>query len=219
MIAKGEALSAADPLVALVADQGVASHPYLRDPSAFNGADATRNLADAVHFLCVLHGRHPGMIDHAVEATACELSRHWLAVAAPAFSVERLYLTQLSVAAGPVPSTPGSAISEAAVTGQCHALRMLAQSERHGCPLGASIALVLDWRAIRPLLDHAATRLSVPSVSCRLPDAAAVALVAAELSDGPSVQRALRFGAEQVLVQHRGLFDLLEARRSARVDG
>lgn len=216
--AQGRAGESTDAVVALVASDGCASHPYLRDDSAFTGGEATRNLADAVHFLCILHGRHPGLIDHAVDATACGVSQRWLNVAAPAFSTERLYLTQLAVAAGPVPSTPGSAISEAAVTGQYHALNMLARSERRGCPLGAAVALVLDWGAIRPLLDHAAAKLSVPAVPPRLPDAPAIADVLAEVAGEPAVQRAAMFGAEQVLVQHRGLFDLLEARRSARRD-
>lgn len=211
--------SAADALLGLIADEGVASHPYLRDRAAFDGPEATRNLADAVHFLCVLHGRHPGLIDHAAESTTCAISQRWLAEAAQAFGNERLYVTRLAVAAGPVPSTPGSADSEAAVGGQCHALQMLARSERRGCPLGAAIALVGDWMAFRPLLDHAARRLGVEVPVCRLPGEAEVAAVIEKVAAEPAVCRAMGFGASQVLVQHRGLFDLLEARHSARQDG
>lgn len=212
-------VSAADALLGLIADDGVASHPYLRDRAAFEGPEATRNLADTVHFLCVLHGRHPGLIDHAAESTACASSQGWLGEVAQAFSNERLYVTRLAVAVGPVPSTPGSADSEAAVSGQCHALLMLARSERRGCPLGAAVALVGDWLAFRPLLDHAARRLGVEVPMCRLPDEADVAAVIDDAAAEPAVRRALSFGASQVLVQHRALFDLLEARHSARQDG
>ncbi|MGZ8285400.1 MAG: DUF6975 family protein [Allosphingosinicella sp.] len=35
----------------------------------------------------------------------------------------------------------------------------------------------------------------------------------------PQVQRALLFGAQQILVQHHGLWDLLEARQQSRGAG
>lgn len=220
IFARGEpGLSAADALLRLIADDGVASHPLLREAGVWSGPDGTRNLADAVYFLCILHGRYPGLIDHAAELTACPVSQRWLGQVAPAFAAERLYVTRLAVAAGPVPSTPGSAGSEAAVAGQCHALQMLARSERRGCPLGAAVALVVDWLAFRPLLDHAAQRLGVEILDCRLPERANVAAVIEEVAADAAARRALNFGASQVLVQHRGLLDLLEARQSARSDG
>jgi hypothetical protein len=37
-------------------------------------------------------------------------------------------------------------------------------------------------------------------------------------SDNPASERALAFGGEQMLLQHRALFDLLEARAEARSD-
>lgn len=206
----------ADALLALIAADGAAGHALLRNAHAFSGPDGMRNLADAVHFLCILHGRHPGLIDHAAEVTACAASRTWLGEAAPAFVAERVYLTRLAVAAGPVPSTPGSAESEAAVAGQSHALRMLSRSERRGCPLGAAVAVTVDWWALRPLLDHAAGRLSVDVQTCRLPDRTSVAVVVDAVADEMPVRRALGFGVDQVLVQHRGLLNLLEARQIAR---
>lgn len=206
----------AEALLALIAADGAAGHAVLRNAHAFSGAEGTRNLADAVHFLCILHGRHPGLIDHAAQVTACAASQDWLGEAAPAFVAERAYLTRLAVAAGPVPSTPGSAESEAAVAGQYHALQMLSRSERRGCPLGAAVAVVVDWWALRPLLDHAAGRLSVDVQTCRLPDRTSVAVVVDAVADEMPVRRALGFGVDQVLVQHRGLLDLLEARQIAR---
>lgn len=217
--AKGQAdMPAAEALFALIAADGVGAHPYLRDDAAFSGPDATRNLADVVHHLCILHGRHPGLIDHAAESTACAAAQRWLTGVAPAFTAERLYVTRLAVAVGPVPSTPGAAEAEAAVGCQCHALQMLARSERRGCPFGAAVALVADWKAFRPLLDHAARRLGVEVLPCRLPERDAIAAAIAQVAVELPVRRAMNFGASQVLVQHRGLFDLLEARQSARRD-
>lgn len=214
--------------------RGIGSHAYLREglrsgasfagAASSAGAGATRDLADAVHFLCQLHGRHPGVVEQAADAAGCEvsdgcdMSARWLRGVVPAFAAERLYVTRLAVAAGPVPSTPGSAISEAAVAGQRHAMDMLARSERRGCPMGAAVALVLDWRALRPLLDRAAARLGVEPTPCALPDARAVFAAVDEVATDPAVRRALNFGWSQVVAQHRGLFDLLEARQSARRD-
>ena len=73
------------------------------------------NLADVVHFLCALHGRHPGIVDLAAARIVDPAGRAWLASAAEAAAAERLYLTRLAVAAGPVPSTPGGGGSEAAI--------------------------------------------------------------------------------------------------------
>src|SRR3546814_18476999 len=78
----------------------------------------------------MLHGRHPGVIDHAAMRTAHNDARGWLIQAADGFADERTYLTQIAVAAGPVPSTPGQSDSEAAMLSQRHALAMLAQSAR-----------------------------------------------------------------------------------------
>lgn len=216
-IAKAQA-TPGSTLLARIASDGSAAHPYLRDEAVFGAGDATRNLADAVHHLCILHGRHPGLIDYAADATACGTSRRWLHAVAPAFACERLYVTRLAVAAGPVPSTPGSAESEAAVSGQRHALQMLARSERNGCSLGAAMALIADWHAIRPLLDRAALRFGIDPEPCGLPDAQAIELVIDDVAGADAMQRALGFGVEQVLVQHRGLLDLLDARQSARRD-
>jgi hypothetical protein len=38
-----------------------------------------------------------------------------------------------------------------------------------------------------------------------------------EAAGTPAIERAILFGAQQLLVQHRGLWDLLEARAEARV--
>jgi hypothetical protein len=94
----------------------------------------------------------------------------------------------------------------------------LAMSERRGCALGAATALVGDWRPVRRLLDRAAVRVSLDSPISSLPDEASVMVVIGQVSDDAVTERALRFGSEQLLLQHRAVFDLLEARAGARGD-
>ncbi|QNQ11518.1 DUF6975 family protein [Sphingomonas alpina] len=202
-------------IIASLADaDGSATHPMPR--TLGNRHVAVRDFADCVHALCALHGRHPGVIDLAADRNVQPLAQDWLIEAAEGFAVERTYLATLTAAAGPLPSTPGQAESEAAVIGQRHALEMLAQSDRAGCATGAAIALVLDWATIRMTLDAAANRFGVTPPASALPIEAEIATVAASLGDTPGVERAMAFGAQQLLAQHRGLWDLLEARASAR---
>jgi len=204
-------------LSALARHEGSASHSYpIMKLSA--GAAVARDLADAVHYLCTLHGRQPGVIDLAATRPASPRVNDWAGAAVAGFARERAYLTRVVVAAGPLPSTPGQAESEAAVIGQRHALEMLARSDRAGCALGAAMALVLDWRAIRSVLDAAAKRFSVDAPVCLLPNADETGEAAAALVDHPRVERALMFGAQQILIQQRGLWDLLESRQQARKD-
>lgn len=210
--------AATDILSQLVVAEGTGSHLYAASVELLTGKFATRNLADTVHYLCTLHGRHPGVVDHAATRTAHDAARQWLLQTVDGFAVERGYLTKLAVAAGPLPSTPGQAESEAAVIGQRHALEMLAQSDRDGCAIGAAIALTLDWGAIRSLLNVAADRLSVAMPACTLPSPEASHALIAALSESPAVERAMGFGGAQLIGQHRGLWDLLEARQLARTD-
>jgi hypothetical protein len=207
-----------DKLLACIASQGSGAHPYSSSDALVKGADAWRNLADAVHFLCVLHGRQPGVIDHAAARAVDAPVRHWFAAATPAFASERAFLAKLAVAAGPLPSTAGAGDNQAAALGQRHAIEMLAQSERHGCALGAALALALDWEAIRTVLDIAATRFGVDVPLHRLKELPTTRALADE-APSAAVERALLFGAEQIAIQHFGLWDLLEARQQARAAG
>jgi hypothetical protein len=202
-------------LLASVAE-GSASHPYVSSEALLQGADSARNLADMIHLICTLHGRYPGVIDHAASRVAMPCARSWLATATHIFAGERAYLARLAVAAGPVPSTPGAADSDTVVRAQRHAIETLAQSEREGCAVGAAMAVMLDWAAIRGALDSAARRLGVEPPHFAAADPAPVAAVCEDLADRPGIQRALQFGAQQILIQHRGLWDLLEARQQAR---
>jgi hypothetical protein len=206
-------------LLARLAEHGSAAHPYAAAPAWTRAPGASRDLADLIHYLCVLHGRYPGLVDHAAARVVEPEARAWLTSATYAFAGERAYLARLAVAAGPVPSTPGSGGSDAAVLGQRHAMETLALSERRGCALGAAMALVLDWAAIRLSLDSAAARFGVDPPAYSAADRPAIAAVADLYAASAPVQRALLFGAEQILVQHHGLWDLLEARREARGAG
>lgn len=200
----------------LVAAEGSGAHRYLTSHELLAGKHSARNLADAVHHLCLLHGRHPGVADNAASHTAVDSARNWLFGTADAFVRERSYLTKLVVAVGPLPSTPGQAQSESAVNAQRHAIDMLAQSDRNGCALGAVIALTLDWPALRDVLNAAARRFSVDMPECRVASHEDTVAIARQAAESASVDRAMTFGAQQVLAQHRGLWDLLEARQLAR---
>jgi uncharacterized protein DUF6975 len=206
-------------LFACVAGQGSAAHPYFASPALAAGPESARNLADAVHFLCALHGRHPGVVDLAAGRTIEAEARAWLIAAGDSMAEERRFLTRLSVAAGSAPSTPGGAMSETAVIAQRAALATLAQSDRRGCALGAALAFAIDWNRIRTLLDSAARRLGVEAPPCRLGDEATLRAIADSAGATAVTERALLFGAEQLALQHRGLWDLLEARRQARLEG
>ena len=203
-------------LCACVDEHGSAAHPYFAGGALTYGPEALRNLADAIHFLCSLHGRQPGVIDHASGRTADPAARHWLVTASDALAAERRYLTRLAVAVGPLPSTPGGSESEAAVNGQRSALATLAQSDRKGTALGAAFAFALDWARLRPVLDHAAKRLDIEAPPCRLGSSGEIQEAADGAGIDVAVERAMIFGAQQLALQHRGLWDLLEARAQAR---
>ncbi|MBM3927138.1 MAG: hypothetical protein FJ335_01555 [Sphingomonadales bacterium] len=185
-------------------------------------ADAqARDLADAVHCLCLLHGRQPGVIESTAARPVSEASEvtDWLDAAVSAFAEERATLVPLVAAVGPLPSTPGQAETEAAITAQRHALDMLATSDRRGCPVGASLALVLDWAAIRDVLDTTAARVGMAIPPSSLPARAACAAFVGKICGAPAFERAMLFGAQQLLAQHRALWQLLESRAAARNAG
>lgn len=211
-----QTVSASDAHLARVVEQGSARHAHLSALVEGTTSHGARDLADAVHLLCSIHANQPGMIEDALALSADGPARDWLARAAQAFDRERLYLVRLTAAVGPIPSTPGAAETEAILLSQQHALETLAKSERYGCALGATTALVSDWWPIRRLLDCAATRLGIECPAPSLPDEASILAVIREACDTPAAERALGFGGEQLLLQHRGLFDLLAARAEAR---
>src|SRR4051812_1021449 len=210
--------SVAEAQLARVAGEGRSRHSYLASLLEASGRQSGRDLADSVHLLCSLHGRYPGLIELALQRCPKGSAHEWLSRASDAFERERLYVVRLTSAVGPLPSTPGAAETEARLVAARHALETLATSERNGCALGAATALVGDWWPIRRLLDRAASRIGTESPAPSLPDETSVIEVIQRGTDEPASARALAFGSEQLLLQHRALFDLLEARAEARGD-
>jgi hypothetical protein len=209
-------VSVAAAQLARVAGDGSARHSHLSELLDGAGRHAGRDLSDAVHLLCSLHGHYPGLIEIALQRCPKGPVHEWLGRASDAFERERLYLVRLTAAVGPLPSTPGAAETEASLVGARHALETLGTSEREGCALGAATALVGDWWPIRRLLDRAAARAGTEAPAPSLPDEASVVAIIDHASTNAAAARALAFGGEQLLLQHRALFDLLEARAEAR---
>lgn len=205
---------AAATLAVLLHDDGTLSHRHaqlLARPDAL-----IRDVADALHVLGMLHGHHPDLFARALAHGQPQTVAPWLTTASEGFTIERQWLTALIAAVGPLPSTPGQAESEAAVLSQRHALNTLMQSDRAGCAVGAAAALALDWTGIRALLSRAASRLGVAIPADALPSPDDVYAVLDAFAAQPPFERAIRFGAQQLLAQHRGMWNLLEARASAR---
>lgn len=211
-------VSVAEAQLARVAGEGCARHPHLNRLLEASGPHLARDLADAVHLLCSIHGRYPGLVEIALQRCPKGEIRNWLDRASESFERERLYLVRLTSAVGPLPSTPGAAETESSLLMARHALETLAASERNGCAVGAATALVGDWWPIRRLLDRAAARVSLECPAPSLPDEASVITALNRAAESPASERAISFGGEQLLLQHRALFDLLEARAAARGD-
>lgn len=174
------------------------------------------DLADAAHYLCLLHGRYPGLIDYAATRTADPYVGKWLTQACEAFAGERALLTRLTVAAGPITSTPGQDRCTPAIINLRAALNALSQSDRQGCAVGAAFALVIDWIGVRQVLDVIAARTGLDIRSSSLPSLDDTRQLAAELSADRMIGRAIGFGASQMLQQHRQFWDMLEERAELR---
>ncbi|MDV3258570.1 MAG: hypothetical protein LOX97_12535 [Sphingomonas sp.] len=209
-------ISAAETQLARVDAQGCVNHPHRLALVGASGPSANRDLSDCIHLFCSLYGRYPGLIELALNNCPAGAVRDWLLEASDGYERERLYLVRLTAAVGPLPSTPGAAETEATLVGQRHAIETLARSERRGCALGAATALMADWPSVREVLDRAADRIGMQKPAMTLPQADSIVRVINDGTDGAASERALAFGGEQLLLQNRGLFDLLEARAAAR---
>ena len=82
--------------------------------------------------------------------------------------------------------------------------------------LGAAIAVTLDWPVIRRPLDAAAIRLGLETIPLALPSPAQTLRLIDQVTDAAPIERAMTFGLQQLLAQHRGLWDLLLARAESR---
>lgn len=206
----------ADSLTDHIQQHGSQSSAYVQDIDGDFAVLSAPDIADIAHFLCLLHGRHPGVVDHAATKTVEPAAREWLVEAMEGFAGERAFLTKLTVAAGPISGVSEHDQSNATVAAQRKALDMLSQSDRDGCAIGASFALVLDWQEIRPMLEKIAIQLGVEPRPTSLPDQTSTESLNDILKQSENVERAINFGVDQLLSQHRGLWDLLSARRDAR---
>ena len=204
----------AGSIAALAVSDGCAHHPLMH--RLVTPGVAGRDLADAVHALCAVHGRLSDIFEEAGRRSVPGMDNDWLAAATEAFGIERAYLARLTAAVGPLPSTPGQAESDASFAAQRHAFDMLARSDRTGCAIGAALALVIDWHAFRRILDAAADRAGLIFVPSQLPDEIAIAQIATAPGVAAPIRRAIAFGAQQTFAQHRGLCDLIDARAIAR---
>lgn len=188
-----------------------ATRPDLRSPFKYaRGA----LVADVAHFINISHGRHPGIIDHAAHKIVDDAARKWLIRSIDAFAVERAFLNALTVAAGPERRHHGENKVAALILGQGKNFEMLATSDRKGCPAGAAIAFSIDWQLSRPLLSAAALHAGLDVPTCMLPDVDECCDLAEKLGITESYRRAMRFGAEQILAQQRGLWQLIAARHA-----
>lgn len=201
-------------LAALIASDGSATQPALARLTA--PRVPVSDLADALHCLSLLHGQHDGVMEVTLARSKHPVFREWLLVAHDAFVHERDAMSRLIAAAGPLPSTPGQTQTESAIAAQRHALVMLAQSERAGCAGGACMALAGDWLVIHDLMRSIARRLYVDLPPSRLPDQKVGKALYDMTEKAPEMERGLFFGAQQLLAQHRGLWNLIDARASAR---
>ena len=64
---KNPVISVAASQLARVAGEGSARHPHLAALLEGTGPHTARDLSDAVHLLCSLHGRYPGLIELALQ--------------------------------------------------------------------------------------------------------------------------------------------------------
>ncbi|HET6942471.1 MAG TPA: hypothetical protein VFH89_09945, partial [Sphingomicrobium sp.] len=106
-------VSVAEAHLVRVAADGSSRHRYLTALLEVSTLNPARDLADAVHLLCGLHGNQPSLVELAQRHSSPGPAREWLARAAEAFERERLFLVRLTSAVGPLPSTPGAAETEA----------------------------------------------------------------------------------------------------------
>ena len=212
-----------DDIAALISNlvelDGAAAHPHMALAVAGDRHSFVRDLidfADFVHLICLLHGQLPGLIDHAASHTTENAAREWLIAMTDGFSVERTYLGRLAVLVGPLPSTAGHHETTSVIAQQRHAIEMLAQSDRRGCALGSAVTLALEWESIRAILDAGAIRLGIEPPPCAVPHRLDTLTVLSALPEPARLMRAIQFGATQLLGQHRGLWDLLQARAAVR---
>ena len=214
LVSSQGSLPVVEPLMAFLGERS--DRPDLR-PQVKNARAAL--IADVAHFINISHGRHPGVVDHAAHKIIDDAARRWLVQAIDGFAGERAYLNRLTVQAGPIRRHTGQDRITALITGQSKNFEMLATSDRKGCPAGAALAFVIDWHQTRALLDRISLHIGMEPPVTQLPDIATCAALAGQLVQSDAYRRAMGFGAEQILAQQRGLWQLIAARHAETLAG
>jgi len=173
-------------------------------------------IADIAHYLCVAHGHHPGLIEHAMSKIVEDCSRQWLVKAADGFVRERIYLTELTVAAGPITRISKQDETDMLIVNQTKQYQMLATSDRKGCPIGAAAAFIFDWYHIRELMDIIALQLNVSIPEILLPSPKETETLLSDYAKNDNIIRAINFGADQIFAQQRAFWNILTARSISR---
>src|ERR1700752_2995573 len=93
-----QTVSVAETQLARVAGEGGAGHPHLNALLEASGPHTGRDMSDAVHLLCSLHGRYPGLIELALQRCPAGPAQSWLVHAPEASERERLYVVWLKSA-------------------------------------------------------------------------------------------------------------------------
>jgi hypothetical protein len=213
-IVDGGSASVIAPLIAFLGDRG--DRPDLR-AVVKNARGAL--VADIAHFINISHGRHPGIVDHAAQKIVDPVARNWLIDATDGFAAERQFLNALTVAAGPIRRHVGQDKITALISGQSKNFQMLATSDRKGCPAGAALAFIVDWQQTRPLLERIALHIGMEPPAVRLPSVETCGALANKLAQDDAHVRAMGFGAQQLLAQQRGLWQLIAARHVETLAG
>ena len=78
-------VSVAETQLARVAGDGCARHSHLNALLDAVGPHTGRDLSDAVHLLCSLHGRYPGLVEVALQRCPDGPIQSWLSRASEAF--------------------------------------------------------------------------------------------------------------------------------------
>src|SRR5205085_8470406 len=73
-----QSASVAETHLARVAGEGCVRHSYLNALLEASGRHSGRDLADAIHLLCSLHGRYPGLIELALQRCPKGPVQDWL---------------------------------------------------------------------------------------------------------------------------------------------
>lgn len=197
----------------MLARSGTAGHAFVaRFFDEARHPDGRETLSDTFHQLSLLHGARPSLFEVAGQSDN-GAAAGWLAHASRVFSEERHLLAHLISAAGPPPIRKDQTRIEEAVRANRAALVTLASSDRFGCAIGAAAALMMDWGTISTMMRSAAQRfgIAVTNASPDWPDRNETfrQLVTATVSGG---ERAVTFGFQTLLAQHRAFWDILHSR-------